>query len=69
MALIGPIRNIWEVEMIGEGYLRVCKPEISGGVRKGWQLPFLKRLGDIRSMNLVTRECYDGTDNSGDNDW
>ena len=20
-------------------------------------------------MNLVTRECYDGTDNAGDNDW
>ena len=49
-AQLGPIRNLWEGNFCGEGYIRMVKPEMVGGFRKNWQVNLLNRLMLNRGM-------------------
>ena len=43
-AQLGSIRNLWEGNFCGEGYIRMVKPEMVGGFRQDWNLHLLNRL-------------------------
>jgi hypothetical protein len=57
----GPVRNVWEGGIIGEGYLRTVKMELKTGLNKQWQTWLIDNLQIERAFNSVI-------DNSSSND-
>ena len=51
----GPIRNIWEGAVQGEGYIRKIKPELSSGLRKNWQVAKMKKLLQRFSLDMLMK--------------
>jgi hypothetical protein len=51
----GPIRNIWEGAVQGEGYIRKIKPLLSSGLRKNWQVAKMKKLLQQDSLEMLMK--------------
>lgn len=50
----GPLRNLWEGGYLGEGFLRLAKPEIGMGYRKNWSVNALLRIYREKSLKQLT---------------
>eukprot|EP00521_Asterionellopsis_glacialis_P012161 CAMPEP_0195305838 /NCGR_PEP_ID=MMETSP0707-20130614/36894_1 /TAXON_ID=33640 /ORGANISM="Asterionellopsis glacialis, Strain CCMP134" /LENGTH=1004 /DNA_ID=CAMNT_0040370041 /DNA_START=447 /DNA_END=3461 /DNA_ORIENTATION=+ len=46
----GPLRTLWEGGLQGEGFIRLIKPYIVHGLRRGWQSSLMK--GTLERMSL-----------------
>lgn len=54
MELFGPLRCLWEGDLVGEGFVKVAKPNISKGMIKRWQDNLMENMYQDKSMEQVS---------------
>ena len=55
----GPLRNLWEGSLQGEGFIKQVKPKIKKGLRKNWQKNTLQAVFEqmaLERLNQATQE-------------
>ena len=65
----GPLRNLWEGGLNGEGIIRFVKREIDGGLRDGWQLATMKRLYFVRQMQSIDEDIQGPPAKQKEKEW
>lgn len=57
MEKIGPLTNIWEGGVRGEGFLRYVKPEHSTmGLRRDWEERILGRILNRKALDIIVKK-------------
>ena len=59
MSEYGPLRNLWEGSLQGEGFIKQVKPKIKKGLRKNWQKNTLQAIYEqmaLERLNVATQE-------------
>ena len=54
MEKYGPLVDLWEGKILGEGFVRQSRSKIPDGMKKGWQKRLLERLLISKSMDAIT---------------
>ena len=56
MKCYGPLRNLWEGGVRGEGFLRFVKPKHGNhGIQTGWPLRMLLALSQQKSLDMMSK--------------
>jgi hypothetical protein len=54
MKKLGPLRNLWEGSVRGEGFIKYIKPEHGSlGLRQGWQERMLKKILQKKALSVI----------------